>query len=372
MENASRSSQEPPIGGSGIPDAERGRSVPPAMPPIIIQQGGTGALKRILASVGWLGFAVCGVLLLGQYLALHDYFDTTGGLTEKHHSLSRFARDKVAIITVDGVIMSGEGFVKRQIDRVRRDANVKAVVLRVDSPGGTVAGADYIYHHLKKLREERKLPLVVSMGSVAASGGYYVAMAVGDQPRSIFAEPTTTTGSIGVIIPHYDLSGLLARFDVKDDSIASHPRKEMLSMTKPMSEDQRQLVQAYLDEAFQRFKKIVGEGRPKFRQDKAALDRLATGEIFTAQQAIQHGLVDEAGFIEEAIDRAIELAGLKKEQTRVVRFQSPLTIFGLEMFYSRDPSRASSGLEFLVPQAYYLWTSFPPLMSTYARLGGAK
>ncbi len=125
--------------------------------------------------------------------------------------------------------MEGDGFVKRQIDRVRKDAQVKAVVVRIDSPGGTVTGSDYIYHHLKKLREDRSLPLVVSMGSIAASGGYYIAMAVGDQEKSIFAEPTTTTGSIGVIVPHYDLSGLMARYDVRDDSISSHPRKQILS-----------------------------------------------------------------------------------------------------------------------------------------------
>ena len=104
----------------------------------------------------------------------------------------------MAIITVSGVIVDGDGYVKKQIERVRQDEDVKAIVLRVNTPGGTVTGSDYILHHLNRLRAERKLPLVVSMGSVAASGGYYVSMAVGDQPQSIYAEPTTTTGSIGV------------------------------------------------------------------------------------------------------------------------------------------------------------------------------
>ena len=117
-------------------------------------------------------------------------------------------RKKIAIIDVAGAIMEGEGFVKRQIDaRAGRHRASSAVVLRVNSPGGTVTGSDYIYHHLRELVDERKLPMVVSMGSICASGGYYVAMAVGDEPDAIFAEPTTWTGSIGVIIPHYDLSG---------------------------------------------------------------------------------------------------------------------------------------------------------------------
>jgi len=142
---------------------------------------------------------------------------------------------------------------------------------------------------------------------VAASGGYYVAMAVGDQQRSIYAEPTTTTGSIGVLIPHYDLSGLLARFDVKDDTLATHPRKEMLSMTKPMTDEQRELVKIYMNEAFTRFKEMIKGGRPSFRTDEAALDTLATGEVFTANQAKERGLIDEIGFIEDAIDRVIEM-----------------------------------------------------------------
>jgi len=98
-------------------------------------------------------------MLVVQFLALGEYFDTTEGLTEKYHSLAKFASNKVAIITVSGVIMDGDGFAKRQIDRVRKDKDVKAVVLRIESPGGTVTGADYILHHLKKLRQERNLPL---------------------------------------------------------------------------------------------------------------------------------------------------------------------------------------------------------------------
>ena len=109
--------------------------------------------------------------------------------------------------------MGEESFAKKQIDQVRDDNHVKAVVLRVDSPGGTVTGSDYIYHHLKKLAEERQIPMVVSMGSVAASGGYYVAMAAGEKENTIYAEPTTWTGSIGVIIPHYDLTGLLEKLE---------------------------------------------------------------------------------------------------------------------------------------------------------------
>jgi len=322
---------------------------------------------RILAFLGWMGFGVCALLIIGQYAALSDYFDTSGGTSEKYHSGAKFGRDKVAIITISGVIMSGDGYVKRQIDRVRADENVKAVVLRIESPGGTVTGADYILHHLKKLRESRDLPVVVSMGSIAASGGYYVAMAVGDQEDSIFAEPTTTTGSIGVIIPHYDVSGLLARFDVKDDSLATHPRKEMLSMTKPIPDDHRTLLQDYLDEALQRFKDIVKEGRPAFRKNPTTLDEIATGEVFSAQKATRNGLVDKIGFIEEAIDRAVVLANLNKSKTRVVQYPRPISLFDLGLIQSRPRSSPLSQLlELGTPRTYYLWSSLPPMMTSDA------
>lgn len=347
------------------PDLPQERQVPTQT--IVLQTGG-GRLWRILCWLGWAGFVACAILLAVllkvQDVAMDDYFDTTEGIEEKYHSGYKYGRDKVAIISVAGAILNGKS-VKRQIDRVREDENVKAVVLRVDSPGGTVYGSDYIYHHLKRLRKEKAIPLVVSMGGIAASGGYYVSMAVGDQKESIFAEPTTTTGSIGVMIPHYDLSGLLAKFDVKDDTLVTHPRKGMLRMTRPMSEDHRQVLQTHLDELFGRFKDIIKEGRPAFRMDPDVLDQLATGEPFTAMQAKKHGLVDGIDFIEAAIDRAIELANLDKAKTRVVELKRPpalLEIPGLIESNGQSLDLAT-WLDMNAPRAYYLSTTLPTLVT---------
>lgn len=337
---------------------------------IVIQQGGGGGLFRLLALLGWLGFAFFAMFIIAQLVSFSSSSANSGGITEHFHSGDSSASDKIAIIKISGLIANGEGFVKQQIDRVRDDDDVKAVVIRVNSPGGTVTASDYIFHHLTKLREEKEIPFVVSMGSIAASGGYYVSMAVGDQEQSIYAEPTTTTGSIGVIIPHYDVSGLMARFDVKDDSIASHPRKQMLAMTRPIPDEHRAIVQNYIDESFDRFKDIVKKGRPKFRDDPDALDVLATGEIFSATKAKSHGLVDEIGFIEEAIDRAIDLAGLDKDDAQVIRYSQPASLFslsGLAQSQARD-SRLESLLELSTPKAYYLATSMPPLAASLAIL----
>lgn len=341
------------------------RQMAAAEPTLVVMRQPPGLLRRAVGWLGWFGFGLCLVIIMGLISSSRDYFNTSGGIQEKYHSLSKMSRNKIAVINISGVIMKGNGFVKRQIDRIREDDHVKAVVLRIDSPGGTITGSDYIYHHLVKLRKDRNLPMVVSMGSMAASGGYYIAMAVGDQEQSIYAEPTTTTGSIGVIIPHYDLTGLMDRFDIKDDSIATHPRKQMLSMTKSLSADDREILRKYIGHAFDRFKGIVKEGRPHFIENSEALDEIATGEIFTVKQALELGLVDEVGFVEEAIERAVELAGLDTNDVRVVTYKKPVTL--LDVFIAAQataPTALGQLLELSSPKAYYLVTSFPTLIST--------
>src|SRR6478735_12005425 len=188
------------------------------------------------------------MVIISLYNSYHSYFSPADMPQEKYHSLAQFATKKIAIVEVSGAIMEGEdSFAEKQIDRVRQDSDVVGVVVRVNSPGGTVTGSDFIYHHLRELAEKRKLPIVVSMGSVCASGGYYVAMAVGSQPDAIFAEPTTWTGSIGVIIPHFDVSGGLSKLGISEDSIASAPLKKMGSPTQPMTEEERKILQTLVD-----------------------------------------------------------------------------------------------------------------------------
>ena len=339
------------------------RTISPAyQQPIIVQTQSTW--QRFSGWLGWTGFMICGFLLMSMTIRYYDYFDTTGGIEERFHSGSEVATDKIAIINVSGVIMAGT-YVKQQIDRVRKDSNVKAIVLRVDSPGGTVTGSDYIYHHLKKLREDKDIPIVVSMGGMATSGGYYVAMAVGDQEKSIYAEETTTTGSIGVIIPHYNVTGLMAKYDVVDDSIASHQNKQMLSMTREMTPEQRELIQEYVNEAFGLFKRKVQEGRPVFRDDPSALDQLATGAIFTAGQAKKYNLIDEIGFIEEAIERAAELAKVSVDSVRVVQFKSPPSLLDLTSMAADKETRLTNMLNLSAPRAYFLTTTLPPLVTSH-------
>jgi protease-4 len=297
-------------------------------------------------------------------------FDGSTRVQERHFSHNRHAKSKIAIISVEGTILEGRGFAKRQIEHARKDDDVKAVVLRVNSPGGTVTGADGIYHELSRLVSQRGIPLVVSMGGIAASGGYYVSMAVGPRTDSIFAEPTTWTGSIGVVMPHFNVAQLMEEWGVKSDSVVSKPLKGMGSFTRPMSEEERRLFQALVDDAFAGFKEVIRSGRPKFKADPGALERVTTGQVFTAKQALENGLVDKIGYVEDAVDQAIQFAGLSPDEVHVVQYRPEFSLTDVFLDSASDGSAKSRGLtldaivELTVPRAYYLCTWLPPLLST--------
>jgi protease IV len=345
-------------------------SIPIASNPpqqIIVQQHRTafGRFGKWLVAA----LVVAVLVIIGLYSSYQSYFTPTGAPREKYHSLAKHAVNKIAIIDVSGAILEGEGsFAKKQIDRVREDDHVIGIVARINSPGGTVTGSDYLYHHLRDLAEERELPLVVSMGSVCASGGYYIAMAVGDRPDAIFAEPTTWTGSIGVIIPHFNLVESLDMLGIKEDSIASGPLKRMGTPTRPMSEEERQILQTLVDESFAEFKGVVISGRPKFKDDASALDAVATGQIFTAKQALEHGLVDQIGFLEKAIERVLELTGESEDNVRCVKYErQPTLIDSLVGTSARATPRGNIDIAGLIdltaPRAYYLWSWLPAALS---------
>ncbi len=294
---------------------------------------------------------------------------------EQRVSGGDYASNKIVVLELSDTIVSGQSFIKR-IRQAQRDPDVCAVVLRVDSPGGTVSGSDLIYHHLTRLRdgidengkECRKIPIVVSMGSVAASGGYYAAMCVGHTENTIFAEPMALTGSIGVLIPHYNFAPLMDKIGAQNDSIVSHPLKNAGSMTKPMTEEERAIFQALVDDNFARFKEVVCAGRQKFSDDPTLLDAIATGQIFTAKQAVENGLVDQIGFQEDAVARAAELAKVSMDDVQVIKYRQD---FWVQLFSSETEGsmgnfltgRQNSELDALdnlaTPKAYMLWTAWP-------------
>ena len=357
------------------PPAGYGRQGPRPPRRIILEQP-FGLFRKILFVGLLLALAVSIMFNVGLFGAYHTYVQTDPTINERLHSGSAAGRDKIAVITVKGAIMDGEGgFVKRQIDRVKKDKRVKAVVVRVDSPGGTVTASHYIFHHLKKLRAEKDIPLVVSMGSLAASGGYYISMAAGDQEDVIFAEETTWTGSIGVIIPSYDFSDLLEHWKIRDRSFTSGELKQMGSPTSKLDAEQRRVeeekLQQLVDESFEGFKEVVAYGRPNVVKDESAMKEVVTGQIFTAKQAYKLGLVDRLGYVEDAVKRAAELAKLDVDKVRVVKFERPPSLLNVAFGQNSagSPLDMSALLDLTAPRAYYLSTWLPAVVANRASTG---
>jgi protease-4 len=330
---------------------------------IVIEQRYGSRWGRWLLVLALIVSIALNVSLYGTY---HSYFSPDSQAEEKYHSLSKHAADKVAIISLEGVILEGDGFIKSQIDRVREDTGIKAVVLRINSPGGTVTGSDYIYHQLREMLKERQIPLVVSMGGVAASGGYYAAMAVGNQQGVIFAEPSTLCGSIGVMIPHYNFAGLMERFNVQNDSVVSHPLKDLGALTKEMTEEERAILQSLVDDMFEQFKEVVRNGRPVFADNEDKLTKVATGQVFSSGQAVSQGLIDRIGYLEDAVARAIELAKLDKNHVRVIKYESPPDLLDMvvgDVQVSQQRPNWAQLLEAAVsPRGFYLYSGLPPLV----------
>jgi len=219
--------------------------------------------------------------------------------------------DKVAVISLSGSIASeGEeglmasvaitpDFVREQLDRAKNDSAVKAIVIKINSPGGAVAASQEIAQEIKRMEK----PIVVFMGDMVASGGYYIS-APADK---IVAKKGTLTGSIGVISQFMDLSGLYEKLGIKTQTIKSGKHKDMFS--RELTEEEQKLWQTLSDELYGQFIEEVAEGR---NLDVEEVKKLATGELFSGMQAKKLGLVDVLGNYQDAVDEAAKLAGIEE------------------------------------------------------------
>ncbi|HEV2295372.1 MAG TPA: signal peptide peptidase SppA [Tepidisphaeraceae bacterium] len=276
-------------------------------------------------------------------------------------------RDKIAVIEVEGVLVNARtgGFLqptenklslfKEQLDRAAGDDRVKAVVLRVNSPGGTVTASDTMYQLLSRFRLRTKKPIIASLQEVAASGAYYVACA-SDQ---IMAAPTSVVGSIGVIFNTFDASRGMDKIGVRAESIKSGPLKDMGSPFKALSNDERAVMQGMVDEYYARFVAVVKAHR--MMADTETLGTATDGRVFSGQQALAMGLVDRVGLLEDAIKLARE-AG-KAPGAMPVMYRRPYGYSGsIYASAPTEPPRANvtqlhiPGADALLPTGfYYLW-----------------
>jgi protease-4 len=274
---------------------------------------------------------------------------------------------KILLLQIEGTISDApepDGFfdlgresmlakVREQLDKAREDDEVRALLLRVNSPGGSVTASDVLYDELVRFKRERSVPVVAQLMGVAASGGYYVSMAA----DRVIAHPTTVTGSIGVIFVGVNVSGLMEKLGIRDQTLVTGPYKDAGSPLRPMRPAEREQLQSVLDDMLVRFEQVVVDGRP--RLDAAAVHALADGRIFSASQALEHGLVDAIGTLEDGIAETERLAGLTK--SRVVVYHRPDK--WVKNFYARSivPTQIQLSLEPLLPLPegpafLYLWT----------------
>lgn len=211
-------------------------------------------------------------------------------------------QNKVALVKLEGLLLSSEHVVE-ELNDYADDSSIKAIVLRVDSPGGGVVPSQEIYNAVKHARQEGK-KVVVSMGSVAASGGYYVAAAA----DLIVANPGTMTGSIGVKMEFANIEKLLEKIGIKGMVVKSGEYKDVGSPFREMTENEQLLLQGVIDDVQTQFVTAVAEGR---KLPEAEVRAIADGRIFTGQQALALKLVDQMGDLEHSIRAAAGLAGIK-------------------------------------------------------------
>jgi protease-4 len=266
------------------------------------------------------------------------------------------ARNKIAVITLQGIIQGQlAGEVYQQLKVAGRDRRVKGLIVRVNSPGGTISASDQIYKEIRKFRSKEKIPVVAFMQGVAASGGYYTSVAC----EKIIAEPTAITGSIGVISSFFVVQELLEeKLGVLPVTIKSGQKKDWpSSFREPAPEELQYMQEKLIKPAYERFVQIVAEGR-KATLDSNDVRRLADGGIFGAQEAYDEKLIDDIGYLDEAIESVKSIAGIDTAQ--VVEYRKPFTF--ADFLSYRKPNLLkldrTTLYELTTPQVLYLWSAY--------------
>lgn len=309
-------------------------------------------MKKIIIAIA-ASFLLAGCVFMNVSLT-----DEIRPLEEK--VLSGEGKNKIVLVDISGVLTSRDSSrgilggkkrinvmvkLREELDKARKDGNVKAIVLRINSPGGTVTASDTLYHEIKQFKGDTGISVIAHVMDIGTSGAYYAALAA----DTITAQPTAVTGSIGVVLFRIDATGLLEKVGVQAEQIASGKRKGMGSPFRRLSKDERNLFQGMIDSLHGRFVSTVAEER---RMPLAKVRRLSDGRIFTSQEAKKAGLIDGIGYLDDALEQARKLA--KVDHATVVAYSRPgeyrpnmysLSLFTVDMGEIVDP-----GMNFM-----YIW-----------------
>jgi protease IV len=242
--------------------------------------------------------------------------------------------------------------VREELKKATDDPKVKALLLKINSPGGTVTASDLIFRELELFKRDKKVPIVAVMMDVAASGGYYIALAA----DTIVAHPTTVTGSIGVVMLTFNAEGLMQKIGVSASTIKSAERKDMGSPFRALTPEERAIFQSVIDDLYRQFVARVVARR---RLDAAAAQTLADGRVYSADQALRHRLIDQVGYLPDALDVTRKAAGLDK--ARLVVYHRPRQYRAT--YYAESASQVDSPLSATAlgpliapgPKLLYLW-----------------
>ena len=277
--------------------------------------------------------------------------------------------EKILLIDIDGPISNRPkksliGFESEtgMVDRIREilkkaedDENIKGIILRINSPGGTVTSSDIIYHEIKSFKDRNDIKVYVSVIDVAASGGYYIAMA-GD---SIMVHPTSLVGSIGVLALKLNLEELMGKVGVELEVVKSANKKDFMSPFRPLTEEERALFQETIDQYYDRFVDVVVLNRD--RLDNKAVNLLADGRVYNARQALENHLVDSIGYLQDLFDLAKK--ELNQPNLKVVAYSRPRE-YKSNYYSSTSPMmpiinlvNIDTGLDWnqISPQFLFLW-----------------
>ncbi len=378
---------------SDVPPPSSPPPPPPALPPIIRQRPvqrppSPEAPRPSGGATGWIILTVILVVVVAGVFALSLLGSMIGAGPATmsghggHHGLimntieDNSAGDDILVIELSGVIMSGSidghgrgivELVKEQLEIAKERKRVKAVILRVDSPGGEVMPSDDIAELITKFQKESKKPVIAQMGSVAASGGYYISAPC----RWIVANKLTITGSIGVIMSGYNYRGLMDKVGVRAEVFKSGKMKDMLSSSKKEDEilpEEREIVMNMIMETYGTFTNVVATGRSKAAELNGAEGRklsgswesFADGRILTGNQAFELGFVDELGNFDTAVKRAKTLANIP--DANLIQFHAPFDLGSLFRIFGQTETKTLKidlGVESLKLKKGYLYFIMP-------------
>ncbi|KAF0219515.1 MAG: protease [Geobacteraceae bacterium] len=275
----------------------------------------------------WLGMIIVALLLNGCAFINVEMMRPVSPLQER--VVEGEGRPKVLMLDISGFISekekSGGPFqvtpsivstLKEALQKAEKDEDIAGVIVRINSPGGTVTASDIIHHELLNFKSRKKVPVYACIVGIGASGGYYVATAADE----IIVHPTAITGSIGVLVMRFNVEGLLAKVGVSEQTIKSGDKKDIMSPFRPATPEEQQIMQTIINRLYGRFVDVV-QARSKNTLDRKQIELLADGRIYTADQALDAKLIDRIGYLDDAVATMKKALGI--EQARVVSYYRP-------------------------------------------------